>query len=159
MTAQAWIERFALQPHPEGGWYRELHRSVVEVQRLDDRQPRCGLTLIVFLLQAGECSRWHRVIGADEIWSYAAGAPLELWRLPPTGGRQERLTLGPFDAADPDQSPLQMVAANWWQAARSLGAWSLVHCSVGPGFAFEDFSLLADVGAADQPAGADPRFL
>lgn len=164
---EALIARFALQPHPEGGWYRELHRSAGQVCRSDDGRQRAGLTVIVFLLTEGQLSRWHRVAGADEVWHHAGGAALDLWRLPPQGGTAERLPLGPLASAeaaaelagDPEPGPLQVVPAGWWQAARSRGPWSLLHCCVGPGFAFEDFRLMADLPPAERPAGADPAWL
>jgi uncharacterized protein len=158
-TAEQLIARFGLEPHPEGGWYRELHRSQVEVQRAGDGQRRAGLTVIVFLLRRGERSRWHRVSGADEVWHHGAGALLELRLLPPQGGQEEGRRLGPLDAGDPTPQPLQIVPAGWWQAARSLGSWSLVYCCVGPGFDFADFDLMAELPVADRPPGADPLFL
>ncbi len=159
MDAMSWIERFSLQPHPEGGWYRELHRSDRMVQRQSDDAQRSGLTVIVFLLQAGQRSRWHRVQGSDEVWHHVAGAPLALLRLPPHGKRAEDLLLGPHRAEEPQQSPLHVVPADWWQAASSRGSWSLMHCMVSPGFAFDDFSLMADLPREQHPAGADPAFL
>ncbi|MFM7268601.1 MAG: cupin domain-containing protein, partial [Cyanobium sp.] len=88
------VAALGLQPHPEGGWYRELHRADGSVQRRGDGAERAGVTLIAYLLQGGERSRWHRVRGSDEIWLHAAGAPLELWSLPPQGGQPQRLGLG-----------------------------------------------------------------
>ncbi len=178
-SPEALIARFDLQPHPEGGWYRELHRSPGQVRRAEDGQRRAGLTVIAFLLTEGQLSRWHQVAGADEVWHHAGGASLDLWRLPPSGGTAERLLLGPLAppetvpetaleaaaegtsavAGDPGSGPLQIVPAGWWQAARSRGPWSLLHCCVGPGFAFEDFRLMADLPPAERPAGADPTLL
>ena len=160
--AEAVIAALGLQPHPEGGWYRELHRSAVTVRREPESEPRCGLTLIAYLLRQGERSRWHRVRGADEIWLHAAGAPLDLWALPPAGGEAERLGLGSLTANPTGGArgevagdrPARVIAAGWWRAARSRGPWSLVHCAVGPGFAFEDFEILAARPPAARPAGA-----
>ncbi|KEF41229.1 MAG: cupin [Cyanobium sp. CACIAM 14] len=157
------IARFRLQPHPEGGWYRELHRSTGRVRRDVDGRSRAGITVIAFLLTEGQRSRWHRVAGADETWHHAGGDGLDLWRLPPGGGRAERQILGPLSGSEepgpPEQGPLQIVPAGWWQAARSRGRWSLVHCCVGPGFDFEDFQLMADLSPAERPVGADPALL
>jgi predicted cupin superfamily sugar epimerase len=98
------------------------------------------LTTIDFLLPAGAVSRWHRV-RSDEVWSFHEGAPLELWRVSPEHPRLECLRLGP---RAPGQAPVHVVPANEWQAARSTGAYTLVNCTVGPGFDFADFELLAD---------------
>ena len=148
-TVDALIERYQLQPHPEGGWYRELHRSPLAVQRADG-EGRSALTLIRFLLPGGAVSRWHRVAGADESWHFIGGDPLELLQLPPEGGTPECGSLG-FALEDPSLLPVAVVPAGCWQAARSLGAWSLVSCCVGPGFSFADFSLLAECPGAPQP--------
>jgi predicted cupin superfamily sugar epimerase len=140
------VGHLELQPHPEGGWYREVHRSAVMVRRADGAI-RCALTQILYLLPAGGISRWHRVRGADETWLFVAGSPLELWQLPPEGGTAVPTLLGPA------QSPLAVVPAGGWQAARSPQGWSLVSCAVGPGFAFEDFELLVQLPSSSHPAG------
>lgn len=154
------VERLGLQPHPEGGWYREEHRSPITVRRGDGEQ-RSALTLIWFLLATPEISRWHRVRGADETWHHAGGDPLELWVLPPEGGVAERRLLGPLAPSPPgagettDQPlPVRVVPAGWWQAARPLGAWSLLTCCVGPGFDFQDFELLQQRPTREHPPGA-----
>jgi len=157
LTASDLIDRFGLQPHPEGGWYRELHRSTVHVRR-DDGQSRSGLTAILFLLEAGGISRWHCVRGADETWHFAAGDALELLILPPGAGAIRRCRLGALDAAGRSE-PLAVVEQGCWQAARSLGSWSLVSCCVGPGFSFADFSLLRDLPPPLHPAAALAEFL
>jgi predicted cupin superfamily sugar epimerase len=156
-TVDTLFERYQLQSHPEGGWYRELHRSPLEVQRADG-EGRSALTLILFLLPGGAVSRWHRVAGADESWHFIGGDPLELLQLPPAGGDPQRSWLG-FALEDPSLLPVAVVPAGWSQAARSLGAWSLVSCCVGPGFSFADFSLLSDHDPATYPAGALPAWL
>lgn len=128
------IEALQLQAHPEGGYYRRLFESA---QQLPGGRP-CS-TAIVFLLLGGAVSRWHRV-DADELWHFYEGAPLELLIAEqPTTIRSERL--GPVSL---DQLPQRAVAAYAWQAARSLGDFSLVGCSVAPGFDFAGFSLLSD---------------
>jgi predicted cupin superfamily sugar epimerase len=165
-SAQELIDRYALLPHPEGGWYRELHRSSEPVRRVDGQQ-RSGLTAILFLLDADSVSRWHRVCHADETWHVAGGDPLELLLLPPDGGQLQRRCLAPLTlaargpatlgAALPE--PLVVVPAGWWQAARSLGSWTMVSCCVAPGFDFSDFHLLRDWPAERRPAGALPKYL
>jgi len=129
-----------LSPHPEGGFYREFWRSGARVDPGDRRGTRHALTSIYFLLPAGDISRWHRV-GSDEVWHHCEGDPLELLLVPPGETRLERIRLGP---QAPGQAPAHAVPANWWQAARSLGEYSLMGCTVAPGFEFDDFELLRD---------------
>ena len=90
-----------------------------------DGAQRTALTLILFLLDAASLSRWHRVCGADETWQFIGGAPLELLMLSPDGDAPMRLQLG-FRPHEPALTPVAVVPACWWQAARSLGDWSLV---------------------------------
>jgi predicted cupin superfamily sugar epimerase len=130
-----------LAPHPEGGRYREVHRSTERVRPLDGRTDRAALTSIHFLLAEGEVSRWHRV-RSDEAWHFAEGAPLELLTMDADFARVRRWMLGTADAAD---GPLRVVPAGCWQAARPTGAYTLVGCTVGPGFDFADFALLRDL--------------
>lgn len=120
------IRRLGLEPHPEGGHYRETYRAPAAAGE------RSAVTLIYFLLRAGEVSRWHR-IDATEIWHWYAGAPLAL----SIGTALHRL--GPDVLAG--ETPQQVVPPGAWQSARSLGAWSLCGCSVAPGFSFEGFEL------------------
>jgi predicted cupin superfamily sugar epimerase len=129
------------------------------VRRSQDGEERSAIKLIAFLLRRGEISRWHRVAAADELWHHSAGAPLDLWRLPPEGGTAERLVLASLDDPTPAAQTLLVIPAGWWQAARSRGAWSLVHCSVAPGFDFTDFNLLANQPKDDHPDGALIEFL
>ncbi len=136
------IAKLGLQPHPEGGWYRQ---TWVGPDLHIGTNTRASGTAILFLLKAGERSHWHRV-DADEIWIWNAGAPL-LLSLGETVARDIRM--GP-DVLGDDQAQA-VVLAGHWQAARSLGAWSLVTCTVSPGFRFEGFEL-ADPGF-DLPRG------
>jgi predicted cupin superfamily sugar epimerase len=136
------IAKLGLQPHPEGGWYRQ---TWVGPDLHIGTNTRASGTAILFLLKAGERSHWHRV-DADEIWIWNAGAPL-LLSLGETVARDIRM--GP-DVLGEDQAQA-VVPAGHWQAARSLGAWSLVTCTVSPGFRFEGFDL-ADPGF-DLPRG------
>ncbi|MEI8250961.1 MAG: cupin domain-containing protein [Synechococcus sp. ELA057] len=157
MDALALIDRYGLQAHPEGGWYREMHRSSGTVIRADQQQ-RSACTTILFLLQRGEISRWHRVSQADESWHFHAGEPLELLVLPPLGGPVRRLLLG-VPHADSTLEPLAVVPADCWQAARSLGSFSLVSCSVAPGFTFADFTLMRDLPRSSMPSGVIAELL
>ena len=133
------IEALDLKPHPEGGHYREVFRSPDSVIA-GSRGERPAITTIYFLLTASEYSSWHVVL-SDEIWHYYEGDPLELLILDPDTLDVTRLTLGPFDTG---QEPVQAVPAGWWQAARPAGGYTLVGCSVGPGFEFADFKLMRD---------------
>ncbi|HEX5727032.1 MAG TPA: cupin domain-containing protein [Longimicrobiaceae bacterium] len=136
------VRRLELRPHPEGGWYREVFRSPHTVRPDDGRPPRSALTVIHFLLAGGGHSRWHRV-ASDEAWSWVEGDPLELMRILPDGVLA-RVRLGaPGEGAE----PVAVVPAGEWQAARTLGAYTLVACAVGPGFDFADFAMLADAPA------------
>jgi uncharacterized protein len=136
-TAQELVRRLRLEPHPEGGWYREVHRSSELITTA--RGPRAALTSIYFLLEARQKSRWH-VVASDELWHHVAGAPLELVTYWPDTQAVQHFVLGsPTEARE----PTGVVRAGVWQAARSLGAWSLMACDVGPGFDFEDFRFIA----------------
>ena len=134
------VSELRLAPHPEGGFYREIWRGGLGVDPADGRGRRAALTSIYFLLPARAVSRWHRV-RSEEIWHHYEGAPLELLLVPPDEIRLERFRLGPLR---PGQAPVRCVTAGWWQAARSLGRYTLVGCTVGPGFEFSDFELLSD---------------
>jgi predicted cupin superfamily sugar epimerase len=130
-TAAEIISLLDLQPHPEGGHYRETFR--------DDRGDgqRAASTAIYFLLAAGEISRWHRV-DAAELWHWHAGAPLLLSIAPPDGPQAE-LRLGVDLAAG--ERPQGVVPPGHWQSAQSLGAWTLVGCTVAPGFPVRAFRV------------------
>ena len=128
MTAEAMIAKLGLQPHPEGGWYRQTWVG-------PEVAGRASGTAILFLLKAGERSHWHRV-DADEIWLWHAGAPLVLSM---GVDRAVEHRLGPDVLGG--EVVQAMVPAGWWQAARSTGDWTLVSCTVSPGFRFEGFEL------------------
>lgn len=134
------IRELQLIAHPEGGYYRRLFTSA---QLLADG--RAASSAILFLLPAGAVSRWHRV-DADELWHFHEGDPLQLLSAPVAQQVQvERL--GPVAGG---QLPQRVVPAHAWQAARSLGAFSLVGCTVAPEFRFEGFRLLADDAQAQR---------
>ncbi|MBT9531868.1 MAG: cupin domain-containing protein [Pseudomonas sp.] len=128
------IDLLQLQAHPEGGYYRRLYESSECLP-----SGRLLASAIVFLLPAGQLSRWHRV-DADELWHFYEGAPLELL-IADTPAAIERQLLGPVAA---DQLPQRLVRAQAWQAARTQGDFSLVGCTLAPGFEFAGFALLAD---------------
>jgi predicted cupin superfamily sugar epimerase len=131
-SAAEMIRLLELEPHPEGGHYRQTFRD----GRMVDG--RAASTAIYFLLARGERSHWHRV-DAVEVWHYYAGAPIELEIATSAQGAVERLTLGPDIAAG--ERPQAIVPVHAWQAARSLGEWTLVGCTVAPGFEFKGFEL------------------
>lgn len=138
------IERLDLRPHPEGGFFRELHRSAALVRPMDGRPLRAALTTIYFLLPEGAHSRWHRV-RSDEVWHLYEGGPLELLVIAPIFTVVERIILGPAASTDPGVvGPVHTVPAQRWQAARPVGPYALVGCTVGPGFDYADFSFLRD---------------
>jgi predicted cupin superfamily sugar epimerase len=125
------IARLDLKPHPEGGHYRETFRDP-DV----DAVGRSRSTAIYFLLSRGERSHWHR-IDAVEVWHHYAGDPLTL-RIADNDGTRS-ITLGPNIAAG--EAPQAIVPAHAWQAAESVGDWTLVGCTVAPGFDFATFEL------------------
>jgi predicted cupin superfamily sugar epimerase len=130
LTADEVIALFRLKPHPEGGHYRETFRDVL------GHADRAHSTAILFLLVAGEVSRWHKVDAAEH-WHFHGGTPLLLSIK--DGDARREIRLGP-DWRAGDQ-PHAIVPAHAWQSARSLGAWTLVGCSVAPGFDFSGFEL------------------
>jgi hypothetical protein len=130
-TAAEIIARLELEPHPEGGHFRETFRD----PRLD-ANGRSVSTAIYFLLARGERSHWHR-IDAVEVWHFYAGSPLAL-EIADGDGRRV-ITLGSDLAAG--QIPQAVVPAHAWQAAESTGDWTLVGCTVAPGFDFAKFEL------------------
>ncbi len=134
-AARRLIDRYDLQPHPEGGWYREVHRSARSVGLLPGYPgERAALTAIYFLLAAGEFSAFHRV-RSEELWVHLAGDPLELVLL---DEEPRRLILAP---AGGDGEPLLVVPPGVFQAARPMGEFAFVSCLVAPAFDFADFEL------------------
>jgi len=126
------IARLELKPHPEGGYYRETFRDAGV-----DARGRARSTAIYFLLTRGERSHWHR-IDAVEVWHYYAGSALTL-RIANDGGTRHTVRLGPEVVAG--ERPQAIVPAQAWQAAESTGDWTLVGCTVAPGFEFAKFEL------------------
>jgi len=124
------IEALGMQRHPEGGWFVETFRDA-------RGEARAHSTAIYYLLEAGDCSHWHRVRDAAEVWHFYAGDPL-LLKIS-DGGRTEEITLG-TDLAGGER-PQAVVPADFWQSARPLGRFALVGCTVAPGFEFASFEL------------------
>jgi predicted cupin superfamily sugar epimerase len=139
MRAQDIVSQLQLQRHPEGGWYRELYRS--ERQVLTPDGARSAVTSIYYLLERQQLSRWH-VVDADEVWHFYGGAPLDLFAYEPGSGKLARSQL---TALRNGGEPAGVVPAGVWQAARSQGDYSLVGCSVGPGFEFSGFRFVVSL--------------
>lgn len=134
------IENLDLAPHPEGGWYKETWRAEAPPGE------RASGTAIFYLLEEGQRSHWHRV-DAAEIWHYYAGAPLRL-ELSADGSSREEPVLGnDFTAGE---IPQVVVPPHCWQAAQSLGAWTLAGCTVSPAFQFDGFKLAPPDWAPDR---------
>ena len=131
LSAAQVIAHLDLKPHPEGGHYRETFRDSRTIEG-----GRAASTAIYFLLARGERSHWHRV-DAVEIWHYPAGSPLTL-HIADNGG-ERAIRLG-SNLAEGEQ-PQAIVPAHAWQAAESTGDWTLVSCTVAPGFDFATFEL------------------
>jgi predicted cupin superfamily sugar epimerase len=131
LSADEVIRVLGLEAHPEGGYYRETFRDFIRIGE------RSASTAIYFLLKQGEISRWHR-IDAVEVWHWYSGAPIRL---------QIRKDEGPIETAllgnnlRNDERPQAVVPAHAWQTAETLGAWTLVGCTVAPGFEFAGFEL------------------
>ena len=145
------IQKLELQPHPEGGHYREVYRSEQTVLRHADEQERLSLTTIYFLLATGELSRWH-VVASDEVWHFYEGDDLELFIYDPV---EQKLSITILGHVTNGHSRVAVVPAGHWQAARPVATsktgtlqrlgYSLVGCTVGPGFEFADFRFVSDI--------------
>lgn len=148
LSAAEVVRLLDLAPHPEGGFYRETFRDAPA-----PGTTRAASTAIYYLLGAGDVSEWHRV-DAAEIWHWYAGGPLVL-TLSPDGHDAHAMHLG----ADlkSGQRPQIVVPAGHWQSATSLGAWTLVGCTVAPGFDFAGFELApADWRPVPRPRSGHP---
>lgn len=137
LTAQEIIEKLQLLPHPEGGYYKETYRSALELNSPQNDEVRNAMTDIYFLLCKGQVSRLHKVLH-EELWNFYAGAPLELIELDAETLEEKIVVLGQ------GLNFKHCIQANNWQAARSTGDYTLVGCTVAPGFDFADFSFLSD---------------
>lgn len=130
-SAREIIAALGLEPHPEGGWFRETWRAEAPPGE------RAAGTAIHYLLEAGQISRWHR-IDAAEIWHWHLGAPLDM-ALSADGRTRRDVTLGPDIAAG--ERPQLLVPAGWWQSAAPRGGFVLAGCTVSPAFEFAGFEL------------------
>ena len=135
-TMHPLVERLQLTPHPEGGFYREVYRSAQTVTSSQTEAPRQALTHIYFLLLEGQVSRFHRVLH-DEVWHHYDGAPLKLLRWNEQQITEQRIGPGESDFCS-------TIIGGEFQAAESCGAFTLVGCTVAPGFDFADFSFADD---------------
>lgn len=131
MSFEDLVHTLDLKPHPEGGFFRETYRDP------DTPDGRSAGTAIYYALGVGDCSAWHRV-DAAEIWHWYAGAPLAL-TVSANGHDAEAHRLGPN--LHTGERPQIVVPKNWWQTAESLGEWTLVGCTVAPGFEFSGFEM------------------
>lgn len=131
MTPAEIVETLSMQPHPEGGYYAETFRD-------EAGGDRAHSTAIYYLLEKGQRSHWHKVKDAVEVWHYYAGDPLRL-SLSQDGISAESHELGPNLLSG--ARPQIIVPAGWWQSAEPTGAWTLVGCTVAPGFIFERFEM------------------
>ncbi len=144
--ARELVRSLSLSPHREGGYFREVFRAGNTVTPDDSRGRRSALTAIYYLLETGDQSRFHQ-LRSDEVWHHYEGDTLIIWITAPDLREVRELRLGPLQHG---AEPVACVPAGSWLAARSLGAYTLVGCTVGPGFEFEDFAMLAD-----HPNGAE----
>ena len=138
--ARELIEKLDLTPHPEGGHFSEVYRSPNTVQPSDDREERAAVTTIYFLLTKGERSRWHQV-RSDELWHFYEGDPLELQAIDPRTWTRKCMLLGPEGRGG---NAVQVIPSGWWQAARTTGEYTLVGCTVAPGFEYDDYTIFSE---------------
>lgn len=136
VSADEIIDRLNLQPHPEGGYFKEVYRSQDTIFSNNANSDRSALTDIYFLLKKGEVSRFHKVLH-DEIWNFYLGDPLKLIEY--SNNKMREIILGKENL-----NFKYTIKANNWQAAESLGNFTLVGCTVAPGFHFDDFSFIED---------------
>lgn len=130
------VKKLDLLPHPEGGYFRQVYCSEDVVCSPQHNLERPSMTHIYYLLLKGQVSRFHRVLH-DEVWNHYAGAPLRLFHLHQQQLTEQRLGADHFEFAG-------VVRAGHYQAAESMGDYTLVGCSVAPGFDFADFSFIEE---------------
>lgn len=130
------VKKYDLVPHPEGGFYRKIYRSQHESPSHVHGIPRPALTHIYFLLLKGQVSRFHRVLH-DEVWNHYEGAPLQLFQIENQQLLEQRI-------GGEEDGYVEVVKAGNYQAAQSMGDYSLVGCTVAPGFDFADFNFIEE---------------
>ncbi|MBS4058162.1 MAG: cupin domain-containing protein [Bacteroidales bacterium] len=141
-TARWWIDRLKLMPHPEGGYYKEVYRSAAQFPYVDSKASfpagRAVSTAIYYLLETGDFSAFHR-IKSDEIWHFYAGDTLEILEFDDSA----KLHIHPLCNAEDDGTPVVVIPANHWFAARLTpeSRYVLAGCTVAPGFDFRDFTM------------------
>ena len=136
MSAEFWIEKLKLAPHPEGGYYSEFYRSEQSVKSATVNRDRRSVTHIYFLLLEGQVSLFHKV-AHDEIWNFYEGDPIRFLKYDAFGIEEDIVGAA-------CNGYVSIVKGGVYQAAESTGAYSLVGCTVAPGFEFEDFLFLRD---------------
>ena len=138
-TPKELIARLGLEPHQEGGWFRQVYKSATQVHA--PQGPRSALTTIYYLLEHGRPSPWH-VVASDEIWHFYCGAPAELLSYDPAAGRliRHRLTVASGDGVQ-----VAVIPAGSWQAAHCLGEYLLVGATVAPGYEHQDFRWVREL--------------
>ena len=142
IDSREWIQRLKLEPHPEGGFFRETYRAEGKVTRAEESDPRAASTAIYFLLCDGAHSAWHR-IRSDEVWHFYAGDPIDVHVLDVNGALVTHRLGNAIEHAD---CVFQAVveAGDWFAAVcRDAHGAALVGCTVAPGFEFSEFELAA----------------
>ncbi|MDR7926878.1 cupin domain-containing protein [Acidithiobacillus thiooxidans] len=140
MSTQKIIHQLDLQPHPEGGWYRRNFTSPEMIPTPQGDRPT--LTSIYYMLAENQLSRWH-VIPSTELWHFYKGAPLELFIYHTETRHLQKHILG--NKLEAGQNLQVIVPGKAWQCARSIGDFSLMGCTVTPGFDFKDFQFVLDI--------------
>ena len=152
-TPKELIAKLGLEPHQEGGWFRQVYKSDTQVQA--PQGPRSATTTIYYLLEHSRASPWH-VVKSDEIWHFYYGAPSELFSYDPVTRKLIRHRL---DAVTGDGVQVAVIPAGTWQAAHCLGEYMLVGCTVSPGYEDQDFRWVREVPDHGQHFAGEMRGL
>ncbi|MGC1457864.1 MAG: cupin domain-containing protein [Steroidobacteraceae bacterium] len=138
-TPKELIAKLGLEPHQEGGWFRQVYKSTTQVHAPQGQ--RSAVTTIFYLLEHRRASPWH-VVQSDEIWHYYYGAPSELLSYDPLARKLLRYRL---DSVTAEGVPVAVIPAGCWQAAHCLGDYTLVGCTVSPGYEEQDFRWVREL--------------